>query len=263
MFSIDEIIDANELSSRLMNLQRSYGPGYEHSLQNLFDSHDTPRIATQIRNPGSPYNPDAYPNQEYKVGAPTNKELQVLSLMAVFQLSWPGAPMIYYGTETKMWGADDPDDRKPMIWSDLQYEAEKNHPYRWERGVDSVGFNTDLFEHYSGLVQLRMNSEALRKGELSVFETDNPKVLAYERISEKDAVLVIINHQGSVFWIESKLWNQVSAKYFTVVTSQGQKTDPRVNQHVQNYEVRSNGLVIQEKKRGILPYSYVIYRAHR
>jgi glycosidase len=183
--------------------------------------------------------------------------------MAVFQLSWPGAPMIYYGTETGMWGADDPDDRKPMIWSDLQYEAEKNHPYGWERGVDSVGFNADLFEHYSGLVQLRMNSEALRKGELSVIETDNPKVLAYERITQKDTVLVIINHQDSVFWMESKLWNQVSAKYVTVFTSQGKKTDPRDTQHVQNYEVRSNGLVIREKKRGISPYSYVIYRAHR
>jgi len=262
-FFIDETIDANELSSRLMNLQGSYGPGYEHSLQNLFDSHDTPRIATQIRNPGSPYNPDAYPKQGYKVGAPTKKELRVLSLMAVFQLSWPGAPMIYYGTETGMWGADDPDDRKPMIWSDLQYDDEKNHPYGWDRGVDSVGFNTDLFEHYSGLVQLRMNSEALRKGEISVLETDNPKVLAYERISEKDVVLVIINHQDSVLWMESKLWNQVSAKYFSVLTSQGPKTDPRVTQHVQNYEVRSNGLVIQEKKRGISPYSYVLYREHR
>jgi glycosidase len=262
-FFIDETIDANELSSRLLNLQRSYGRGYEHSLQNLFDSHDTPRIATQIRNSGSPYNPDAYPKEGYQVGAPTKKELQVLSLMAVFQLSWPGAPMIYYGTETGMWGADDPDDRKPMIWSDLQYEAEKNHPYGWERGVDSVGFNADLFEHYSGLVQLRINSEALRKGELSVIETDNPKVLAYERITQKDTVLVIINHQDSVFWMESKLWNQVSAKYVTVFTSQDQKTDPRDTQHVQNYEVRSNGLVIREKKRGISPYSYVIYRAHR
>lgn len=262
-FFIDETIDAYELTNRLADLQRSYGSGYEHSLQNLFDSHDTPRVATQIRNPGSPYNPDAYPKQGYKVGAPTNKELQKLSLMAVFQLSWPGAPMIYYGTETGMWGADDPDDRKPMIWSDMQYEAEKNHPYGWERGVDSVGFNADLFEHYSGLVQLRMSSEALRKGELSVLETDKSKVLAYERIAEKDSVLVIINHQDNVFWMESKLLNQVSAKYFKELTSLGQKTDRRVTHHEKNYEVRSNGLVIQENKQGILPYSYVIYRAHK
>ena len=262
-FFIDEKIDAYELTNRLADLQCSYGPGYEHSLQNLFDSHDTPRVATQIRNPGTPYNPDAYPKQGYKVGAPTNKELQKLSLMAVFQLSWPGAPMIYYGTETGMWGADDPDDRKPMIWSDMQYEAEKNHPYGWERGVDSVGFNADLFEHYSGLVQLRMSSEALRKGELSVLETDKSKVLAYERIAEKDSVLVIINHQDNVFWMESKLLNQVSAKYFNELTSLGQKTDRRVTHHEKNYEVRSNGLVIQENKQGILPYSYVIYRAHK
>ena len=72
--------------------------------KNLFDSHDTPRILTQIKNPGAPYNPDAYPSQGYVLAAPTSKDFQTLSLMAVFQLSWPGAPMIYYGTEAGMWG---------------------------------------------------------------------------------------------------------------------------------------------------------------
>ena len=103
-FFIDKTIDANELTSRLADLHDRYGDGFEHSLQNLFDSHDTPRILTQIKNPGAPYNPDAYPSQGYVLAAPTSKDFQTLSLMAVFQLSWPGAPMIYYGTEAGMWG---------------------------------------------------------------------------------------------------------------------------------------------------------------
>ena len=37
-------------------------------------------------------------------------------------------------------GADDPDDRKPMIWPDLTYQAEIEHPYGWERQIDSVRF---------------------------------------------------------------------------------------------------------------------------
>ena len=49
-FFIDETIEADELTSRLVDLQRRYGFGYEHCLQNLLDSHDTPRILTQIKN---------------------------------------------------------------------------------------------------------------------------------------------------------------------------------------------------------------------
>ena len=34
-------------------------------------------------------------------------------------MTYRGAPMIYYGDEVGMWGADDPHDRKPMIWDNL------------------------------------------------------------------------------------------------------------------------------------------------
>ena len=30
--------------------------------------------------------------------------------------------MVYYGTESGMWGGDDPCDRKPMVWDDLKYD---------------------------------------------------------------------------------------------------------------------------------------------
>ena len=77
-FFIDETIEADELTSRLVDLQRRYGFGYEHSLQNLLDSHDTPRILTQIKNPGAPYNPDTYPTQGYKFGALLKKIFRYL-----------------------------------------------------------------------------------------------------------------------------------------------------------------------------------------
>jgi len=259
-FFIDETIEANELTSRLVDLQSRYGFGYEHSLQNLLDSHDTPRILTQIKNPGAPYNPDKYPIQGYKLGAPTKKDIQVLSLMAVFQLSWPGAPMIYYGTETGMWGADDPDDRKPRLWPDFKYEAEKEHPYGWEKQINPVDFNESIYDHYVNLVQLRMNSEALKKGDLNVLETNNRKVLAYERKTEDERVLIIINKQDMIFWIEPALWNQVSDNYSASHTTPIHKTDPILMQNQQNNQFLGNNLIIQENKQGIPPYSFAIYR---
>jgi glycosidase len=39
--------------------------------------------------------------------------------MALFKFTYIGAPYIYYGEEVGMWGANDPDCRKPMIWDDM------------------------------------------------------------------------------------------------------------------------------------------------
>ena len=37
-------------------------------------------------------------------------------LVALMQFTYAGAPTIYYGDELGMVGADDPDDRRAMIW---------------------------------------------------------------------------------------------------------------------------------------------------
>ena len=50
-------------------------------------------------------------------------------MILVQQFTYVGAPHIWNGDEVGMWGADDPDDRKPLVWSDLTYEVEKTHPF--------------------------------------------------------------------------------------------------------------------------------------
>ena len=45
-------------------------------------------------------------------------------MILVQQFTYVGAPHIWNGDEVGMWGADDPDERKPMVWSDLRYEDE-------------------------------------------------------------------------------------------------------------------------------------------
>ena len=39
-------------------------------------------------------------------------------------MTFVGSPIIYYGTEAGMWGDDDPDNRKPMLWEDIIFENE-------------------------------------------------------------------------------------------------------------------------------------------
>ncbi len=57
---------------------------------------------------------------------------------AHFRFLAPGTPYVYYGDEVGMWAADDPDCRKPMVWPDLSYEAERAHPFGLSRPVNSA-----------------------------------------------------------------------------------------------------------------------------
>lgn len=54
--------------------------------------------------------------------------------------------MIYYGAEAGMWGADDPDNRKPMLWADLKYD---NETPLSRKGISyKVEFDSSLFNYH-------------------------------------------------------------------------------------------------------------------
>ena len=78
-----------------------------------------------IANPDRGYDRDGNErNPDYNPGKPSPEDYQKQKMIAAFQMTYRGAPMIYYGDEVGMWGADDPHDRKPMIWDDLKYDDE-------------------------------------------------------------------------------------------------------------------------------------------
>ena len=84
--------------------------------------------------------------------------------MVAFQFLSPGAPFIYYGDEFGMCGADDPDCRKPMVWDDLSYAAERAHPLGLSRPVDVVEPDTEMREFYRTVTRWRGDYPVLRRG---------------------------------------------------------------------------------------------------
>ena len=178
--------------------------------------------------------------------------------MAVFQLSWPGAPMIYYGTESGIGARMIPMTENPCYGQISSMKLKKNILMDGNKSILLILMNLSMIT--MNLVQLRMNSEALKKGDLNVLETSNRKVLAYERKTEDERVLIIINKQDMIFWIEPALWNQVSDNYSASQTTPIHKTDPILIQNQQNNQFLGNNLIIQENKQGIPPYSFAIYR---
>src|SRR5262249_27360020 len=103
----------------------------------------------RIVNPDLPYDHRVglHDNKDYDPRKPRPDEVRVQKLMALFQMTYLGAPMVYYGDEAGMWGGDDPDDRKPMLWGDTTYADEGSHPFGLSRTPDKNAVDSDLLAY--------------------------------------------------------------------------------------------------------------------
>ena len=102
--------------------------------------------------------------------------------------------MIFYGDEAGMWGANDPDCRKPMVWADKNYDAETFNPDQSKHEPDEVAFNVDLFNWYKKIIALRTKYTSIRLGSYTTLVTnDEQQLYAFSRSHGKEEVIVIIN----------------------------------------------------------------------
>ena len=195
---------ATEFDGRLRELRGAYPAEVAHVMQNLLDSHDSPRIASII------VNRDLWPYRDweefhrrskvqatpaYDTRRPTPTERRRQQLLVLFQMTYIGAPMIYYGDEAGMWGANDPCDRKPMVWPEMEYEPEAMLPDGRPRPLaDEVAFDYDLFDFYRRLIAIRQASPALRRGDYrTLLADDDRRLFAFARQTDDDAAVVALN----------------------------------------------------------------------
>ncbi|MBE9507470.1 MAG: alpha-amylase, partial [Chloroflexi bacterium] len=96
-----------------------------------------------------------------------------LELLAIVQMTLPGAPTIYYGDEVGLTGDTDPDDRRPFPWGNE---------------------DTDLLSHYQALIGLRHEHSFLRTGSFDRLYTHNDDdTYAYGRKDASGAAVVAVN----------------------------------------------------------------------
>jgi glycosidase len=192
--------DSTPLPDRLQLLLSEYPPEVSYVLMNLMDSHDTERLASMVVNPNRwiDHANNLQWNPEFEVRKPNPEEKKTQKLMIAFQMLYLGAPMIYYGDEAGMWGADDPDERKPMVWPDMAYEPEKSHPLGKPRPEDPVQFDNDLFNFYKILTAIRQDHRAIRRGDYQYAEvSQSPDVFAFTRSDGTQSILCIFNRASA------------------------------------------------------------------
>lgn len=148
-------IDADGFAAALVKNLFAYPLPALQGCWNLLGSHDTERFMTAC-----------------------GGDVRKVALATVFNMTWIGTPMVYYGDEIGMEGADDPDCRRPMIWD--------------RNGAE---WNAELFALHKRLIRLRRDTPALRRGDARILHADPVgNTVMYRRGDERDGVVIVLNN---------------------------------------------------------------------
>ena len=179
-------IAPSELDRRLAELRLAYPAQATYVQQNLYGSHDTDRLASMLKNPDRSFDGEnrVQDGANYDAGRPGPTHYKRARLLALLQMTYVGAPMVYYGDEVGMFGADDPICRKPMLWKD-------HEPYD---DADNDFVDEAHLRWYQRVIALRRGSPALSRGSFrTLLADDEQDVWAFERRLGDERVLVALN----------------------------------------------------------------------
>jgi glycosidase len=136
-------------------MREAYPPQAFYALMNLLSTHDQARALHH------------FGWHDDKPGASVDASVvalakQRLRLAVFFQMTFPGAPTVYYGDEVGLGGGDDPDNRRTYPWADLGGQPD-----------------TALLADFKRLIKLRHDHAVLRRGSIDapLYIDDNVVVL--------------------------------------------------------------------------------------
>ena len=152
-FFVTRRTTAPAFDSALSRLRAEYPADVNRAMQNLLGSHDTERLLTLCGN-----------------------DRTRMELAWLFQMTYVGAPMVYYGDEIGMTGGKDPGCRGTMIWD--------------EKKQDTV-----LLECMKDLISLRKSYSSFRRGDFQTLLADfGTNVYAFQRKDKEGSCVVILNN---------------------------------------------------------------------
>lgn len=192
---VSELVDSLQSFTADLRKQNTY------AMMNLTASHDVPRFATSIFNKNKyKVGTNPYEGNDYKIHKPDAATYEIMKLMLVQQFTYIGSPHIWAGDEMGMWGGDDPNCRKPLIWKDLEFESETYHQIDgFTRPKDPVKFNDQWFGFYKKLIKIRKENPVLALGDIEFLMIDDEReILAYSRFDQNEEVIVVFNSNEEV-----------------------------------------------------------------
>lgn len=108
----------------------------------------------------------------------------VMREAVVFQMTWPGAPTLYYGDEAGLCGFTDPDNRRAYPW-----------------GREDEG----MIQFHKEMIRIHREHPVLREGSCK-FLTACDEWIAYGRFDQEEQIVVILNNQDEEKYADVAVW---------------------------------------------------------
>ena len=116
--------------------------------------------------------------------AETGVNKAVFREAVAIQMTWPGAPTIYYGDEAGLCGFTDPDNRRT---------------YPWGRE------DKELIAYHKEMIKIHKENRELITGSLRFLANDYQQ-LSYGRFTEKEKMVVTLNNTSETKMVELTVW---------------------------------------------------------
>lgn len=108
----------------------------------------------------------------------------VMKEAVVFQMTWPGAPTVYYGDEAGQVGFTDPDNRRTYPWGNE---------------------DMDLLNFHREMIRIHKEHEAFKTGSIQ-FVWGEYNFLCYARYNRREHFLVVLNNDAVSRTVEMVVW---------------------------------------------------------
>ena len=108
----------------------------------------------------------------------------IMKEAVVMQMTWPGAPTLYYGDEAGLCGWTDPDNRRTYPW-----------------GREDI----ELIEFHRDAISIHKHNKTLKKGSFKALLGDY-NIIAYGRFLEENIIAVALNNNGVEREIRIPVW---------------------------------------------------------
>jgi alpha-glucosidase len=146
----------------------------------------------------------------------------IMKEAVIMQMTWPGAPTLYYGDEAGLCGWTDPDNRRTYPW-----------------GREDV----ELIEFHRDAIRIHKENKALKKGSFKALLGDY-NVIAYGRFLEENIIAVAVNNNGEDREIRIPVW-QLGIKDGDVMESLIVSSRDSYNVGATEYTVTNGELIVK------------------
>ena len=176
-FLVDGLLLPTQAAKELDARRERYPSPTQYGQLNLIDSHDTGGVASMLVNAGRlPYaKPEVFDFHECL--APLQSPLRTAQAQrrgtSNSANGGSDANDLCRAANDLLWhrgrhvGADDPCDRMPMVWPEMQFDSQQAHPFGHTRPTDVVQFDTLLHDYYRAVIRLRRQHRRFVAGQSS------------------------------------------------------------------------------------------------